>query len=126
MSGTDNAGRNACAARQMEAGLTSSHRRLATLSAHLTVPALPRPSAEATLAPTIRACVFDVFGTVVDWRTSIANEVAAVAARHGKHDLDANSFAMRWRLLCTTLQKCPPSRTSLVGGRRSQQSASLP
>jgi 2-haloacid dehalogenase len=31
----------------------------------------------------IRALAFDVFGTVVDWRSSVAAEVRAVAARHG-------------------------------------------
>ena len=30
-----------------------------------------------------RALTFDVFGTVVDWRTSIAREGRAFGARHG-------------------------------------------
>ena len=30
-----------------------------------------------------RALVFDVFGTVVDWRTSVAMEVQALAKRKG-------------------------------------------
>ena len=31
----------------------------------------------------VRAMTFDVFGTVVDWRTSIAKEGEAVGRRHG-------------------------------------------
>lgn len=54
---------------------------------------------KATLASSIKACVFDVFGTVVDWRNSVSREVAALAARHGRDDVDANAFAMQWRQL---------------------------
>jgi 2-haloacid dehalogenase len=47
----------------------------------------------------VRALAFDVFGTVVDWRSSIAAEVAEVAARN---DLPlepgaAGAFADEWR-----------------------------
>ena len=31
----------------------------------------------------VKALVFDVFGTVVDWRTSVASEVEALARRMG-------------------------------------------
>ncbi len=44
----------------------------------------------------VSALVFDVFGTVVDWRTSVAREVAAVAARKGIA-IDAAKFADAWR-----------------------------
>ncbi len=44
----------------------------------------------------IKVMAFDVFGTVVDWRTSIAREVAAFSDQHGL-DLDAESFADAWR-----------------------------
>lgn len=44
----------------------------------------------------VKAIVFDVFGTLVDWRTSITDEVAAVARTHGLQ-LDAASFADAWR-----------------------------
>lgn len=44
----------------------------------------------------IRALTFDVFGTVVDWRTAITREVAAVAAAHGR-PVDAAAFADAWR-----------------------------
>lgn len=44
----------------------------------------------------IRALVFDVFGTVVDWRTSISRQAAEFGAKHG---VDANweQFADNWR-----------------------------
>lgn len=48
-------------------------------------------------APTdLRAMVFDVFGTVVDWRSSVAREAQALLAPKG-HELDWGAFAMAWR-----------------------------
>jgi 2-haloacid dehalogenase len=44
----------------------------------------------------VRALVFDVFGTVVDWRASIAGEVARVAERHDLA-IDGGTFADAWR-----------------------------
>ena len=44
----------------------------------------------------VRALTFDVFGTVVDWRSSIAREGREVGARKGV-DADWNAFAERWR-----------------------------
>ena len=49
-----------------------------------------------TEPPRVRALVFDTFGTVVDWRTSVAAEVQAFAARH-RLDIDAFKFADAWR-----------------------------
>jgi 2-haloacid dehalogenase len=46
--------------------------------------------------PAVKALVFDTFGTVVDWRSSVAREVAAVASRKGVA-LDAAKFADAWR-----------------------------
>ena len=46
----------------------------------------------------VKALVFDVFGTVVDWRSSIAREVDDFAARHGLA-LDGQQFALDWRAL---------------------------
>lgn len=46
----------------------------------------------------VKALVFDVFGTVVDWRTSVAREVDALAASKG-WTLDGAAFADRWRAL---------------------------
>ena len=43
-----------------------------------------------------KALTFDVFGTVVDWRTSIVREGRAFGARHGI-DADWERFADDWR-----------------------------
>jgi 2-haloacid dehalogenase len=44
----------------------------------------------------VKALVFDVFGTVVDWRRSVARDVAALARRKGVA-VDAEKFADAWR-----------------------------
>ena len=44
----------------------------------------------------VKALVFDVFGTVVDWRTSVAREVEALAGRK-KVKVDGGAFADAWR-----------------------------
>lgn len=44
----------------------------------------------------VKALVFDVFGTVVDWRTSVAAEVEALARRKGVK-VDGAAFADAWR-----------------------------
>jgi 2-haloacid dehalogenase len=44
----------------------------------------------------IRALTFDVFGTVVDWRTSVAREAEAILGAEG-HALDWAAFADGWR-----------------------------
>ena len=44
-----------------------------------------------------KALAFDVFGTVVDWRSSIAREAAPVLARLGRSDIDPHAFADGWR-----------------------------
>jgi 2-haloacid dehalogenase len=44
----------------------------------------------------VRALVFDVFGTVVDWRTSVAREVEAMLRPRG-FNIDGAAFATRWR-----------------------------
>ncbi len=49
----------------------------------------------------IRTLVFDVFGTVVDWRTSIIREVRAFGEGHGVAG-DWADFADRWREGCTS------------------------
>ena len=43
-----------------------------------------------------RALVFDVFGTVVDWRSSIAAEMTAFGQKHGL-ERDWYAFADAWR-----------------------------
>lgn len=44
----------------------------------------------------VRAMFFDVFGTLVDWRTSIAREAERILKPLG-HDLDWLAFADAWR-----------------------------
>jgi len=44
----------------------------------------------------VKALVFDVFGTVVDWRTSVAAEVQQLAKRKGL-TIDGAKFADAWR-----------------------------
>ena len=45
---------------------------------------------------TLRALAFDVFGTVVDWRSSIIGELEAFGERHGLAE-DWPAFADAWR-----------------------------
>ncbi len=54
-------------------------------------------NAKKTELSSIKALVFDVFGTVVDWRGSVIPQVESVAARHGIIDRDWGSFTNRWR-----------------------------
>jgi 2-haloacid dehalogenase len=44
----------------------------------------------------VQALTFDVFGTVVDWRSSVAREAQAILAPKG-HSLDWGAFADGWR-----------------------------
>src|SRR5476649_593394 len=54
-------------------------------------------SGGAAAAPVaVKALVFDTFGTVVDWRSSVAREAAAMAKTKGVA-LDAEKFADAWR-----------------------------
>jgi 2-haloacid dehalogenase len=47
----------------------------------------------------VRACLFDVFGTVVDWRTSVSRDLAAFAKQKGITGVDWLEFAVEWRKL---------------------------
>jgi 2-haloacid dehalogenase len=60
----------------------------------------------------IRACLFDVFGTVVDWRTSVSRDLALFAKDRGLAGLDWVDFAMEWRGLYQ------PSMEEVRSGRR--------
>ncbi len=61
--------------------------------------------------PEIHALTFDVFGTVVDWRSGVAREAAAILAPKG-HALDWGAFADRWRALYQ------PAMEAVRGGAR--------
>ncbi|MFL1461322.1 haloacid dehalogenase type II [Roseococcus sp. DSY-14] len=45
----------------------------------------------------MRALVFDVFGTVVDWRSGVARELAPFLSAIGRDDLDPFALADAWR-----------------------------
>ena len=53
-----------------------------------------------------KVLAFDVFGTVVDWRTSIAAESAKFLQRIGRADLDAATFTDKWRFRYLAVMKC--------------------
>lgn len=59
----------------------------------------------------ISALFFDVFGTLVDWRSSIAREAKALLGPLG-HDIDWHSFAEAWRA------EYQPSMEEVRSGRR--------
>ena len=46
----------------------------------------------------IKALAFDVFGTVVDWRTSVAREAREIGSEKG-FSIDWEQFADDWRAL---------------------------
>ena len=49
------------------------------------------------MTPRPRALAFDVFGTVVDWRSSIARDAAPRLAALGRSDVGGDAFADAWR-----------------------------
>ncbi|MEX2131873.1 MAG: haloacid dehalogenase type II [Pseudohongiellaceae bacterium] len=53
-------------------------------------------AAETGRSPALQALIFDVFGTVVDWRSSIIREGQLLSARKG-YQVDWAQFADRWR-----------------------------
>ena len=53
-------------------------------------------SSQKTELTSVRALVFDTFGTVVDWRTSVTQEVEQLAKKKG-FKVDAAKFADTWR-----------------------------
>ena len=71
---------------------------------------MPSPPAELG---DVRALTFDVFGTVVDWRSSVVGELEAFGARHGL-EADWGIFADRWR------------REGYAGGMRLVRDGELP
>ncbi len=60
----------------------------------------------------VRAYVFDVFGTVVDWRSGVAREAATVLAAHGAGHVDGGAFADAWR------RRYGPAMEVVRSGRR--------
>jgi 2-haloacid dehalogenase len=62
--------------------------------------------------PDVRACIFDVFGTTVDWRSSVSRDLAAFAKEKGIGGIDWVKFADEWRALYQ------PSMEEVRSGRR--------
>ncbi|MCC8402554.1 haloacid dehalogenase type II [Paraburkholderia sp. MMS20-SJTN17] len=59
----------------------------------------------------IKAFVFDVFGTVVDWRSGVAREAQLFLKRHAP-EIDASEFADAWR------REYSPAMEEVRSGRR--------
>ena len=59
----------------------------------------------------VQALVFDVFGTVVDWRSGVAREAAAFLAKHAP-GADPGAFADAWR------RRYSPAMEEVRSGRR--------
>lgn len=59
-----------------------------------------------------KALAFDVFGTVVDWRSSIARESANYLAQIDRADIDAHKFADQWR------RRYLPAMAAVSSGQR--------
>lgn len=57
----------------------------------------PQDSDNGLFSVNPKILAFDVFGTVVDWRTSIARESKAFLERIGRPELDPACFADAWR-----------------------------
>lgn len=84
----------------VSANLASRRKFLGQLSSLTTLsmvaPLAPIATAQTNVATTVQALVFDVFGTVVDWRGSIIREGQILGERKG-YDIDWADFADRWR-----------------------------
>ena len=73
-------------------------RQLSLLPVGLGIGVLPLLSdaADNSVANSVKALTFDVFGTVVDWHGSIIREGQLLAANKG-YDVDWAKFAISWR-----------------------------
>jgi 2-haloacid dehalogenase len=60
----------------------------------------------------VRACLFDVFGTVVDWFGGVTADLAAFASARGIAGVDWAQFTLEWRGLHQ------PAMEEVRGGRR--------
>ena len=60
----------------------------------------------------VKALVFDVFGTVVDWRSGVARDAALFLTRHPINGIDPAEFADAWR------RRYGPAMEEVRSGRR--------
>ena len=65
-----------------------------------------------SVLPKVCAFVFDVFGTVVDWRSGVAREAAEILGRRAGAKFDPYAFADSWRALYS------PAIEEVRSGRR--------
>jgi len=88
-----------------QGSITSEHQNRRSFLKHIALFASTAPmlagvsqlaNAQPSVADSVQALVFDVFGTVVDWRASIIREGQLLAARKG-YEIDWGEFADRWR-----------------------------
>jgi 2-haloacid dehalogenase len=80
----------------LQAGAVSiAAARASSVGDAMTVDGQNREPADGGFA-SVKALVFDVFGTVVDWRTSVAREIDLVTKRKGLN-VDGSKFADAWR-----------------------------
>ncbi|MGB2817999.1 MAG: haloacid dehalogenase type II, partial [Burkholderiaceae bacterium] len=61
---------------------------------------------------TLKALVFDVFGTVVEWRAGVARDLAAFLKKHGAAGGDPHAVADAWR------RRYQPAMEECRSGRR--------
>ncbi|BBU33171.1 dehalogenase (plasmid) [Burkholderia sp. THE68] len=62
--------------------------------------------------PNVKAFVFDVFGTVVDWRGGVAREAAPFLQRFGAAGAQPEAFADAWR------SRYVPAMRKIISGER--------
>ena len=74
--------------------LAASYPDLLAMSAENTMNAT---QASSPKLPNIKACVFDIFGTVVDWRSSVIAEASTWGKAKGLN-INWEEFTDRWRL----------------------------
>ena len=66
----------------------------------------------------VKACIFDIFGTTVDWRTSVSRDLATFAGQKGIARIDWTEFADAWRKPRLDLQGTLGGETAITGQRR--------
>src|ERR1043166_9227845 len=70
----------------------------AIAAAAWTIGDMASASAQPALALSVKALIFDVFGTVVDWRNGVAKDAERILKPLG-YNLDWIAFADAWRSL---------------------------
>ena len=76
----------------------------------------------------VKALIFDVFGTVVDWRSSIARIAGDFAAKNGVPPANWDQFARDWRGLEVARGETPvrpavEGRTGVASGYAQEERA---